>query len=417
MSNNNQEIINRFINGAKIKNTYEAFGVAEIDYSKIALVRFVNTNYMGVLYFGFIESNGQNIQAINLGVEDDELEVSARSVGGVVYSKIYSGKLLDSDYEFIYDYNKSASTKGKRIKKLYFNDGKVINIYGTATMKELEEICNKKEKINMSKENNNKVTNKELSYSDIEDKLIKTIVKHKEKIVSIFDRSRITENGVSTLIDNIEEFVELVRDEESFKLFMDDTITYGHFIASCITTGKSNEEINVLIDKINSEFKIENHFKYKELESEIFNNTLDVLRNSKSEDECFENILDIYNNYTELKDAVVEEFEDVFVTRIGYTMRNFIEDLAKDKKFVFAILLGILNESNIKRLESSISNKEHRIRKLKTNLDNRKIKQIEELEVEIEYIEERITEVTNDKNRTLAKLFRYRQEIDKLNLQ
>ena len=145
MSNNKLEIIKRFVNGAKFesRNGYDE----EIDSSKVILVEFVSREYLGMIYIGGRDSNGQAIQAVSIGFENDEIYVSKESLG-TIDLKIRSGKVQDKGYNFIYKYNKSVSAQFEKIKTLYFNDGKTvdINVDGTITMDELEQMCEEKEK-------------------------------------------------------------------------------------------------------------------------------------------------------------------------------------------------------------------------------------------------------------------------------
>lgn len=267
----------------------------------------------------------------------------------------------------------------------------------------------------MSNNKENKVTNKLVLYKTTMEDKIEMVKRHKEKIVSIFDKSRITKNFMNTLIDNIDEFVEFVKDNETFTYCMDSINTMFCFIGSCVVAGKSNEEIKQLIDSINSKFKdtkqhdTRKHKTDKEESEAIFNNMIDARRNSSNIDEYFESVLDILNN-SSLKDVVVEGLNDMFSTSLSYIIESYVEELCLDKRFVFAILLGVLDDSSMEKAENDILNKKIKISKLKDTKES-----IEAEKAELKCMEDSLEEEINKRNRNMARLYRYTQEIIKLN--
>ena len=373
---------------------------------KTYLVSFENIK--GRYRFGLVKLDlleGSRGQSINLVyTKDGKLHLSDKSTGTNIYFKpsYKNPDILDS----VVAYNKDNPSN--QIDAIYCCDGSIIFV---EKEEEMSNMSNNKQ--------NNKVTNNQVLYKSTTEDRIDMIKRHKEEIVSIFEGSRILENAMSTIIDNLDEFVTIIdnTDVESFHNAMNKINVQLNFIARCVLAGKTNEEIFDIIDSINNEFDNDNTTSVRCTFRSKNNNTreslgklIDARRNSSNIEEYFTSMIDILKNDCD-RESFIEDMNNMFSTRLGYIVESYIIDLVLDKKVVFAILLGTLNESSIEQLKADIINKKAHIRKIRYTEPEDCVKR---QEAELECIESRLNDELAHKNKTLAKLFRYTQIIDTL---
>ena len=115
-----ENIIKTFVNngGNVLDNNCE--GMSDYKTKGLAIVEFVNPERdLGILKdIRSTRSNGQTISDVYVD-DENQVHISMSSPHGIFYNYFNIDKAIDN-------YNQNVTTEGKKIKRLYFPDGSIL---------------------------------------------------------------------------------------------------------------------------------------------------------------------------------------------------------------------------------------------------------------------------------------------------